>query len=487
MSAQRTLFLILVASFAWRALFAFILPLGTDEAYALTVGRSFSLSFFDHPPVGFWLPAFAETLGASSTFTLRLPSLILGSGTLWLLAQCGRVLGGDRAMIWTAALVALSPFAMVSGFMVLPDAPLYFGLSGTIYSLIRLAKGEDSLWLWAFGGLSLAFALASKYQAGLLPIALLIWMAVSPQVWRWFAKPGFWFAVTLSIIGLLPVLLWNYSNGWISFAFHGGRTGSELNLVNFGTMLAAQAIYLSPVVAIAAITRFGQRSVWGLQEGRLLLIVALGPILMFNIIYLFSTNTLPHWTMPGWIVIFPLLGVWLAKAKPVARRWIIWTASPIHAVLLIVTVHIETGFLTNNSEVLPSWDNTVPLVSLDETRKILKESGILEGAQLVAATNWARGGHLAAALGKEVPLQILGSDTRHFRFLDAADATGEVVLIDIARVDRSNQAGEALLSMARNFDDSVFFWDITALNRGSRHYFNLVTVRFRIGADLVDQ
>ncbi|MFN7003809.1 MAG: hypothetical protein ACK4NW_10310, partial [Roseinatronobacter sp.] len=40
----------------WRGVLAALMPLGTDEAYALAVGRGFDLSFFDHPPLGFWAP-----------------------------------------------------------------------------------------------------------------------------------------------------------------------------------------------------------------------------------------------------------------------------------------------------------------------------------------------------------------------------------------------------------------------------------------------
>ncbi|PWG16425.1 ArnT family glycosyltransferase [Salibaculum griseiflavum] len=470
---------ILALSLLWRVFFAAVLPLGTDEAYALAVGRSYSISFYDHPPLGFWAPALAEdVLGAAGPLGYRIPNLALGTLAVWFLYLSGRRLGGEKAGLWTALLAALAPFMALSGVMILPDAPLYAGMTGALYALIRLAQGEtDRFWLWVFGGLCLAVALASKYQAGLLPISLLIWIAVTRSAWGWLARPGFWLAVGLAMLGLLPVLLWNIGNGWASFAFHGGRAGGGVNPANFALMVLAQALYLLPVILVWGVGRLMSRDLWRDPVVRLLILIALGPIVMFNAIYLFSGGTLPHWSMPGWMVLLPLMGVWLAQgAGTAAGRWLIGIAVPIHLLLAGIALHVQTGFLTAASDPLPEWDNSVPLIPMAETRAAMAASGHLNGADLLAATGWTEAGHIAAALGREHPMRVIDGRAHHFAFMPGQSMGGAARLIGITRLTEAEGLALDLLETARQHDPGARLLGIVTVERGSRPYFALPVV-----------
>ena len=470
---------ILALSLLWRVFFAAVLPLGTDEAYALAVGRSYSISFYDHPPLGFWAPALAEdVLGAAGPLGYRIPNLALGTLAVWFLYLSGRRLGGEKAGLWTALLAALAPFMALSGVMILPDAPLYAGMTGALYALIRLAQGEtDRFWLWVFGGLCLAVALASKYQAGLLPISLLIWIAVTRSAWGWLARPGFWLAVGLAMLGLLPVLLWNIGNGWASFAFHGGRAGGGVNPANFALMVLAQALYLLPVILVWGVGRLMSRDLWRDPVVRLLILIALGPIVMFNAIYLFSGGTLPHWSMPGWMVLLPLMGVWLAQgAGTAAGRWLIGIAVPIHLLLAGIALHVQTGFLTAASDPLPEWDNSVPLIPMAETRAAMAASGHLDEANLLAATGWTEAGHIAAALGREHPMRVIDGRAHHFAFMPGQSMGGAARLIGITRLTEAEGLAHDLLETARQHDPGARLLGIVTVERGSRPYFALPVV-----------
>ena len=57
------------------------------------------------------------------------------------------------------------------------------------------------------------------------------------------------------MIGILPTLVWNYQNGWISFQFHGSRQGFNLNLSNFLIMLFASFLYVLPQTILIPITK----------------------------------------------------------------------------------------------------------------------------------------------------------------------------------------------------------------------------------------
>src|ERR1700756_898711 len=67
------------------------IPLSIDEAYAIVVSRSHSLSYFDHPPLGFALARFmADVTGCECRLVVRLPYVLLGSLSALLLFDLTR-------------------------------------------------------------------------------------------------------------------------------------------------------------------------------------------------------------------------------------------------------------------------------------------------------------------------------------------------------------------------------------------------------------
>ncbi len=460
---------IIALSLLLRATFAAILPLGTDEAYALAVGRSFSISFFDHPPLGFWAPAAAEWLfGSNAPFLLRLPSLILGSVALWGFYLTGKALGGEKVGVWTAGLAAFAPMVAFSGVMILPDAPLYPALIFTVFALIRLAQGQGGGY-WVLGGVSLALALASKYQAGLLPISLLIWM-VSSRIGRgWFLRPGFYLALGLSLLGLLPVLVWNMTHDWASFAFHTGRAGGGFAPDNFALMAVGQAIYLLPPILVWAIITVFDPAIWRDPVRRMVLMIGLGPILVFNAIYLVSQNSLAHWTMAGWIIILPLL-------RLPSLRWLIGFGVPIYGVGIVVALHLATGFLAPNNA--PSWDQTAPLIPMQATQAAVAASGVLQGADFMAARDWAQAGHLAAAIGPSPSMRVLSDAPHHFGYIGFAKGTG--VLLEITTLRAQDSEAARLLAYAKHRDANAKLLAPIIVPRGGQGYFAIIAIRITL-------
>ena len=107
-----------------RLIFAYFLPLGVDEAYQITIGREFDWSYYDHPPLSFWLPRIvANIMGIESILIYRLPSIIFGSITIYALYGIGLQICGKATALWSALLYCISPFFFFSGgTFVLPDA-----------------------------------------------------------------------------------------------------------------------------------------------------------------------------------------------------------------------------------------------------------------------------------------------------------------------------------------------------------------------------
>ncbi len=451
-----------------KILLAIYLPLGVDESYTIAVARQFSLSFFDHPPLGFWSPIVSARLFGESVLAYRLPFLIYGLGTGFMLYQIGVEIAGRRVGLWAAFLYNITPFFILSGgLFVVPDGPLDLSLAVAVWALLRIDRGAR---LWPLVGVALAFAFASKYQAVLLPLAVVIYAALTPARRVWFRQSGPYIASAIAMLGLLPVLVWNAQHDWISFAFQGGRGGFGLHPENLARMLLGQAVYLLPLVHL---------SLRGLVRGmrvpalRLLAFVALTPVAVFNLYYLFASNSLPHWPMPGWLFTLPLAALLLDKAR---RPWGLYLAGGIvWALLGLVTLQARTGLLT--SPPLPAWDRTMEVFDWRALEPALQDRGLLEGLDMIAVTDWQDGGRLSTALHGAYPLRVLGGDPHHFRYLSGWNRGGKALLMQPAYVD---QSPPDLLAIARRIDPDARALPPVILKRGNAPYIAVALVALEL-------
>ncbi len=482
---------IILAALAFKLLIALILPLGLDEAYAIAVAREYSLSFFDHPPLSFWAPVFAADLtGLEHRLIFRLPFLLAGVVTTALMYLVGKELAGRRAGLWTALLYAVAPFFLISGgFMAVPDGLLNLGLAAAVLALMKIVRAEGkapfAYWVWV--GLAMAFALASKYQAAWLPIAVLLFMIATPKGRTWFAQPGPWLAGVLGLLGLLPVVLWNIENNWASFAFHTSRAGGGLSPGNLIWMIVAQSLFLLPTGMIAAIA--GLRLAMKHRADAawvLLALVALGPILMFNYIYFTSQTSLAHWSMPGWMFALPLAGGWLASGtRKAARRHLRWSTGffvVIWLPLLTLVVHSNTGFLTRSFyDQPPKWDQTLETFDFGDLQSALKQRDLWDRTEVFMATTWAYAGIFDTALAAQKPMRVFHTDNaHHFAYLSDAKATGQALYLAATQLKDAAATEAQVLANARILDATAELLPPIILTRGGQPYIQITLVGLNV-------
>src|SRR3984893_10245794 len=109
-----------------RFLLAESIGLGVDESYAVAVSRQLSLSYFDHPPLHFWMVgAVARLAHSESREVVRLPFVLCFACSTWLMYRLGARLFGERAGALAALLLNVSAvYSLSTGGWVLPDGPL---------------------------------------------------------------------------------------------------------------------------------------------------------------------------------------------------------------------------------------------------------------------------------------------------------------------------------------------------------------------------
>jgi len=421
---------------------ASVIPLSIDEAYAVVVSRSHSLSYFDHPPIGFALARFmADISGCECRLLVRLPYVLLGSASALLLFALTRYAYGAVAAFWAVAWYTVAPFFLISaGHFVVPDGPLDFFLLAAACLAAPMLLGAETrfaLLRWCAAGVALGLALMSKYQAGLFCMSALLVLLLTKPGRDQLRTAGPWVAGAIATLGLLPVIIWNVDHAWISLAFQSGRgTANEGHLLHPGNLavtLLGQALYVWPPIWLVAMACLWRGAWAGSATDRFFVLLSALPVVFFDLIALFSAHSLPHWSMSGFLFAFPLVGQWCG-AFSMRRRTLLIVSIVIAAAVvpLLATgfaVQATTGALTRPFfQRAPKFDANWQLVDWSALTDSKVADEIRRANGYVVASNWMQAAKLGYELGPDIPVDVLPGDPRHFQFMDhrrlASQATG---------------------------------------------------------------
>ena len=434
------LVLLIVGTLTLRLLFAAGIGLGIDESYMVAAGREWQLSYFDHPPLAWWLCwAAARLAGSDAATVVRLPFIALFALSTVLMYWVTAALFNKRAGLAAAAVLNAVPvLGLTSATWVLPDGPLMTALLGAVACLTRAlpAQGRAAWGWWLATGICAGLALSSKYSAVLTILGALMFLASEPVSRPWLWRPQPYLAALAAVIMFLPSLIWNAQHGWVSFAFQGGRAGGHFFPFGAAAALAGAALYLLPWIwlpligcGIDALRRGpADRNRW------LLPCLAAPPILFFTAISLWS-RTLPHWTAPGYLMLVPLLG------DAIARRWS--GSRRIRRVVIATGMFVVFGTGIFVAAVRCDWlgtvlahfpsaqDPTMAVVDWTPLRDELAERGLLDQPGLVVgATRWLDAGKIDYALGGRVQVLCLCADPHEYGIITPlADYAGADMLI----------------------------------------------------------
>jgi len=442
-AATRAALIVLALGLAARLALAAILDPGLDEAYAIAVSSRWQLSWFDHPPMAFWWVAAMRALGAPifgadlPPVWLRLPFVLAFTATSWLIFDLTRRLWGARAGLWALGALTLAPFFLVSaGSWLVPDGPLVLFLAATARILVEILffapepARERRLWLLA--GLTLGLAGLSKYHAVLFAVGTLAFLLATPHRRR-LAGLGPWLAAAIALAVVSPVLIWNAENQWVSFLFQSSRGGGgRTNWAGFGRAVLGQLAYLAPWTAIAALWATGRaldRDRDAAGPAAFLVAIAVLPITIFTSVPLLGGDSLPHWQMPGWLFLLPLLGRALAESETasarlprLARRFAVATV-----ILLALAASAFAALrLAPPSRALAQKMKLLNFIQESTTWRdlpaALEARGLLapdaEGRPpIVVSFRWIEAARIAEALGSRATVTVFDQDPRGFAFL----------------------------------------------------------------------
>jgi 4-amino-4-deoxy-L-arabinose transferase-like glycosyltransferase len=459
--------------------FAATTGLGVDESYMVTAGRVLSLGYFDHPPASWWLSwGAAHLFGTEAPWAVRLPFILLFVLSQTLVWRITCLVADERAGFWAVVALNLSPvFGVTTGTWVLPDGPLDAALLGSALCLLLAlpATGRRALGWWAATGFCSGLALFSKYSAVLTIGGAFLYLLVSRPHRHWLARPAPYIAVGIALVVFSPVLLWNASHGWASFAFQGDRAvGLRFQPLMPMQTFAGEALFVLPWVwlpmMILLVRGFRRARPWPEQ---LLVWLAVPPIVMFALISAWSSQRiLYHWAAPGYLMLFPLLGraVTHYLDRAWARRLVGGSVAVLLASVTVIATQIQFDWLGDALSSVMRTDPTAEGIDWTSIGDDLRMRDLLPQGAVAATINWRDAGKIGRALGPGSTMLCLSRDARQFGFADPLrNFVGQDVLLVI--VGSTNHA----VVEAKPWFQSVEILDGTSVRLNGR-VLRMVTV-----------
>jgi 4-amino-4-deoxy-L-arabinose transferase-like glycosyltransferase len=452
---DRVALALILAFLVFRIILAATLDFTVDESYTIAIARDLSLSFYDHPPLHYWIVhAFVLIFGESHL--ARLPFVFLFSASTWLLFLLTRQLFSAEAGVWAVLSLNLSIFFTISpGSWIVPDGPLLFCLLAAAFTVAQSqfpSNDAPSPWrTWLLAGLWIGLAGLSKYHAILFALGLLIFFATLPKRRLVLLHPAPWAGAFLVLIIVSPVLVWNAQHNWISFAYQTGRAASSgrLGVGNLFVNIAGQFVYIAPWIFVPLVVATSQalRAARVRERSWYCLCLALPTIVIFTMVPLWGDRGLPHWQMPGWLMLFPILGDFLARKSERSglRLWAASSAALMFGLVFLMVGHTVTGY---GRLLFPSLfargDPSLEAFEWTALRTELKTRGFLDRKDMfVVAPDWNSAGRIDQAMGGKLAVVVFGAskDPKHFAFrYDPNALVGHDALVISREIDEKMRA-----------------------------------------------
>lgn len=324
--------------------------LGPDEAQYWTWSQQLDWGYYSKPPGIAWQIALTTKLLGNNELGVRFGAIVLSffiSISVYFFALAARL--SPYAALWAASIMAFSPIGFISSLFAITDVGMVlFWILASIVFTRALANQQTPNYI-ILGLLIMAGALF-KWPIYLLWVIILCFLPFYP----FLRAKHFILGLLISTLGLLPSVIWNSQNNWVTFrhvgaTIVGGNESASTGVqCNFFEFIGSQAVLLSPIFFIlfllASVRFFRQDRT---KNGPLAFCVAssFGPLLVLILASIFKKMQ-GNWGS----FYFPAASVcaaWYAIEKMVHGR--IWLILGICLSLLISSVGLLSPVLQSQN------------------------------------------------------------------------------------------------------------------------------------------
>ncbi len=235
--------------------------LGPDEAQYWTWSQKLDWGYYSKPPGIAWQIWLGVKLFGDTEFGVRFVSILFAfplSLAVYFLALACKL--KPNTAFWAGVVMAFSPLGMLASFFAITDVGMALFWTLACLILANALSRQEVPRYYSLGFVILCGALFKWpiYLFWVFPLSLTLF-------YPWLISRHLFGGFVLSLCGLLPSVIWNWTHHWVTFrhvfstiAGEHGKEQGTLTLFhgNFFEFLAAQAALLSPIIFILLILAF---------------------------------------------------------------------------------------------------------------------------------------------------------------------------------------------------------------------------------------
>ncbi|MDT8283284.1 MAG: glycosyltransferase family 39 protein [Gammaproteobacteria bacterium] len=311
-----------VCVFALRLVFLGGMEVIPQEAYYWNYAQHLSPGYLDHPPLVAATIYAGETVFGHNLWGSRSGAFIYGIIFIIMFYRYARLQVDQACAVFASSFALLLPYYFLgSGFLITPDAGLSLAWVMAIYFFYRVLINDESR-AWYGVGVAMGIGMLSKYSIALLAPAALLFIILDAQARRQLFRKEPYIAVVIAVLIFSPVIYWNATHDWASFAFQAIDRFNRVPQFSLDTMLTHVLSMVTPLPLLALIYLFPVNAVRRGESLQPSLVSPFKPRIRLFIgsflllpLSVFACNALENeprynWTGPLWITILPMLA-WL--------------------------------------------------------------------------------------------------------------------------------------------------------------------------------
>ena len=298
----RAAFVLGVVMTAWRLFMIFNTNLMWDEAHFWVSGQHLALGYPDIPPGFPWLARLLTSV-AWSVVPLRLFALVIAIAMPFAVHFMALPVTTRRNAVWAAILSMLAPAIALNGTLFYPEGLIQLLLALMCGCWLRAVASDNLKW-WLLTGLCAAAGLLTHFRFLVPGLGLFLYLVATSQGRSLWRRRGLYVVAGLAVIGLLPSLIYNATNGWPALAFHAGRQKFGIHPDFIVSFLVIQVAVMTPVFLPAAAAGCWKALRQPETKGAALAWIATTVFVLYVVLALVDKRVMPHW---AWMALVPAL------------------------------------------------------------------------------------------------------------------------------------------------------------------------------------
>lgn len=426
--------------FLLRLAYAAVVPPNRDEAYYWLWGGHLQLSYIDHAPMVGWTSAISRLLLGWTPIGVHFAPIVTSLVVVYAMYRSARWLAPEdpRRFFWlTLAIYCASPLLNVLSILNYPDHLLICFSALTLLLMGRylggVLRGDERVLDLYLGAFFLGLAALSKYNAVVVAAGMLVVLIAEPGLRRAFRSPHLYLAGVLTLVMILPVVLWNAEHRFASLELHAADRMSKDAELFTPLGLVRLIVYSVLVFSPFLIPGFGRFLFGRLPDGphKGLLLIARGTALISTLCFVplagwgaISRQVSPHWMVLSFLP-FLLIAPLYIRSRWMIRLHLAWgLAFSALATLYYLAAPIPTQLLGISDHEAATTFGQVELGAA--TKRAAEE----HGAELIASNLYIYAAPLAFGIGTDENLITLQGRSDQIKlWREGKDDAGKTAVI----------------------------------------------------------